>query len=308
MKFSIYQESRIGKRRNNQDRIAYCYSREALCMVLADGMGGHLHGEIAAQIAIQYTTEAFQREAHPTLRDPVQFLSRTLSNAHHAIQDYAFDKDLPDAPRTTVVACIIQDNMACWAHAGDSRLYLLRGREILARTRDHSRVQLLLEQGLIDAKGAATHPARNRIYSCLGGSVTPQIDFSRRTPLCNGDTVVICSDGVWGPVGGDSLVAGIAAGDIKDSVPAVMNDAERLAGSNGDNLSMIAMTWREGSEPETPGLVSTRTMPADEFTTLMESFDRSHGNSTGKPESEISDNEIEQAISEINAAIQKFSK
>ena len=69
MKFTIYQESRIGKRQNNEDRIAYCYSREAVLMVVADGMGGHYHGEVASQIAVQTLTSAFQRM--PSRRSPI---------------------------------------------------------------------------------------------------------------------------------------------------------------------------------------------------------------------------------------------
>ena len=106
MRFTIFQESRIGKRRTNQDRVAYSYTRDALLMVLADGMGGHLYGEIAAQISVQFIAQSFQQEARPKVSDPVLFLSRVLSNAHHAILDYAFDKHLTDIPRTTVVACL----------------------------------------------------------------------------------------------------------------------------------------------------------------------------------------------------------
>jgi len=76
MKFSIYQESRTGMRANNEDRLAYCYSREALLMVVADGMGGHYYGEVAAQIAVQTLTEAFTREFRPRMRDPFLFLQK----------------------------------------------------------------------------------------------------------------------------------------------------------------------------------------------------------------------------------------
>jgi serine/threonine protein phosphatase PrpC len=89
MKFSIYQESRTGKRANNEDRLAYCYSREALLMVVADGMGGHYYGEVAAQIAVQTLTEAFPREFKPRMRDPFMFLQKGMLNAHRAILDYA---------------------------------------------------------------------------------------------------------------------------------------------------------------------------------------------------------------------------
>jgi len=87
MKFTIYQASRQGGRKNNQDRVAYSYSRDALLMVVADGMGGHMHGEIAAQICVQTLTDQFQQLAKPRLPDPLQFLNDVLARAHYAIND-----------------------------------------------------------------------------------------------------------------------------------------------------------------------------------------------------------------------------
>ena len=89
MKFTIYQESRPGKRPNNEDRLAHCYSRDALLTVVADGMGGHYYGEIAAQIAVQTLIEGFQREANPTITDPFLFLQKSMMNAHRAILDFS---------------------------------------------------------------------------------------------------------------------------------------------------------------------------------------------------------------------------
>jgi len=305
MKFTIYQESRPGKRPSNQDRIAYCYSRDALLMVIADGMGGHLHGEVAAQIAVQYITQTFQREAQPMVQDPVLFLSHVMTNAHHAILDYAFDKHLPEAPRTTAVVCLIQNGLAHWAHAGDSRLYLLRKGEIEAQTRDHSRVQLMMDQGLLDAEGAAKHPGRNRIYSCLGGNHAPQIEFSRPTPLYSGDVLVLCTDGVWGPLGSDELVKRLAAPkNLMKDTPRALDGAEALAGPHADNLSIVSLVWHDDFAEELPDTVSTQTMAVSSFTTQMESFDRS----TGTGAQDLTEEEIEQAISEINVAIKKFSR
>ena len=301
MRFTIFQESRIGKRRTNQDRVAYSYTRDALLMVLADGMGGHLYGEIAAQISVQFIAQSFQQEARPKVSDPVLFLSRVLSNAHHAILDYAFDKHLTDIPRTTVVACLIQDGVAHWAHAGDSRLYMIRKGRLLYQTRDHSRVQLMLDQGLLDAEAAAVHPGRNRIFSCLGGNHPPQIEFSRGVSLANGDVVAICSDGVWGPLEPGSLVNTLSDGRVMESVPRLMNEAEELGGHQCDNMTLIAMTWHDDHQEDTPDTVSTRTMPADAFTTQMEGFGRNK-----RDQEDLSEDEIERAIREINAAIHKF--
>ena len=307
MKFTIFQESRIGKRKTNQDRIAHSYSRDSLMMVLADGMGGHLHGEVAAHIAVQYLTHVFQREAQPTLADPGIFLSREITQAHHAILDYSVEKGLREAPRTTIVVCIAQGGYAYWAHAGDSRLYMLRNGRIHAQTHDHSRVQLMVDQGLLDVRSAAIHPNRNRVYSCLGGTHVPQIEFSRRTALQSGDILALCTDGVWGPLGNDGMLRGLCRESPMFAVPGLLSEAETLAGDRCDNLSLIAMVWREGEDDniDITHIISTQTMAMSDFTTRMDSFQRIH---PASKEMDLSDDDIEQAIREINAAIQKFSK
>src|SRR5574340_539350 len=107
MKFSIYQSSRQGGRKYNQDRVAYSYSKEALLMVVADGMGGHFHGEIAAQITVQLIAEMFQKQARPVLRDPLMFLDMAMHGVHSAIGDYSNENELLESPRTTCVAAVI---------------------------------------------------------------------------------------------------------------------------------------------------------------------------------------------------------
>jgi serine/threonine protein phosphatase PrpC len=243
MQFSIYQDSRRGSRKTNQDRIAYCYSKDALLMLVADGMGGHLHGEVAAQVATQFITDMFRREAKPALSDPIQFLRRAIAGAHFAIVEHAAGARLAEAPRTTCVVCAVQDNRACWAHAGDSRLYHIRKGRIAAQTKDHSRVQQLIDQGRVREEAFGAHPERNRIFSCLGSSAPPQVDVSAPTRLESGDTLLLCSDGLWGPLSGKMICAALQAGDIMQSVPRLLDEAERRAGRECDNLSVIALGW-----------------------------------------------------------------
>jgi len=303
MRFTIYQESRIGKRQSNQDRIAYCYARDALLMLVADGMGGHQHGELAAHIAAQYITRAFQRDAQPALPDPALFLSRALTGAHHAILDDTLDRRLSEAPRTTIVACVIQGGTAWWAHAGDSRLYLLRRGRIQQQTRDHSRVQLLVEQGLLRPEDAATHPGRNRIYSCLGGTHSPQIDYSPPCKLQDGDVIALCSDGVWGPLGDNALLLGLSDAPPGEAVPRLMNQAEFHGGDTADNLSLVALCWHDDLAAIQPDAISTQTMALNDFATEMEHSCRGAARAAA-----LDEDEIERAIREINAAIHKFDK
>ena len=302
MRFTIYQESRQGGRANNEDRTTYCYSRDALLMVAADGMGGHHYGEIAAQIAIQTLADAFQREARPLLADPFRFLQKSMTNAHHAILDYTARHRLKDTPRTTCVACIVQDNIAYWAHAGDSRLYLMRAGRVIAQTRDHSRVRVMVDEGMITEAQAAVHPDRNKIYSCLGSPTAPEIEFSRKTPLEHGDILLLCTDGLWGVTSGELMAIALKGANLLHALPMLLSQAEVKAGPHGDNLSAVAVRWEESYVDEASSSISTQTMTQDEVTTRLEEFGRNPAY-----KSDLTDDEIEKAIEEIRSAIDKFN-
>ncbi|MDP3540153.1 MAG: protein phosphatase 2C domain-containing protein [Azonexus sp.] len=302
MRFTIYQESRQGGRANNEDRTTYCYSRDALLMVVADGMGGHHYGEVAAQIAIQTLADTFQREARPLLGDPFRFLQKSMTNAHHAILDYTAQHRLKDTPRTTCVACVVQDNVAYWAHAGDSRLYLMRAGRIIAQTKDHSRIRLLIEEGMITEAQAAIHPDRNKIYSCLGSPTVPEIEFSRKTPLEHGDIVLLCTDGLWGVTSGEQMALAMKGANLLQALPMLLTQAEVRGGTHGDNLSAVAVRWEESYVEEASSAISTLTMTQDEVTTRLEEFGRNPAY-----KSELSEDEIEKAINEIRSTIDKFN-
>src|SRR5512134_190065 len=112
MKYTIFQESRIGKRPYQQDRLAHWNSKEALFMVVADGMGGHAHGEVAAQVTVDCLGAAFRSEAKPAVADPDKFLFNAITRAHamilHQTQRQGLKFDAANSPRTTVVACLVQ--------------------------------------------------------------------------------------------------------------------------------------------------------------------------------------------------------
>ena len=188
MRFSVFQLSRRGGRALNEDRMGYCYTREAVLFVLADGMGGHPEGEVAAQLALQVMSVHFQRQAKPLLDDPQGFLVDALLHAHRQILRYASAKGMIDTPRTTLVAAVIQKGKITWIHCGDSRLYLVRGGELLVRTRDHS----YLEMGEIAAQLKTS--SRNVLFTCLGSPSKPIYDVTEPRRLEQGDKLLLCSD------------------------------------------------------------------------------------------------------------------
>ena len=305
MKFSIFQTSRQGGRKYNQDRIAYSYSKESLLMVVADGMGGHFHGELAAQVTVQLFTEMFQKQAKPILKDPQRFLNDAMFGAHEAIGAYAQQHDLLETPRTTCVACVVQQNHVIWSHVGDSRLYFFRGTDLVTRTLDHSKVQQLFEDGKITEAQMTTHPERNKIYNCLGGIMAPEVELSKRMPIRDGDTLLLCSDGLWSMLSVNEIASILDAYPITKAIPELLDHAEFRGGEEGDNLSAIGMTWGEQLSDADNLPISTITMPLNTFTTQMDEFDVARA-VQGEPM--ITDEDIERAISEIQTTIQKYSK
>jgi PPM family protein phosphatase len=299
--YEILQETLIGGRKSNQDRVGYAYSNDTLLMVVADGMGGHLNGEIAAEIAVRVLMERFNREVKRGLGNPANFLRVALEAAHGAIGEYARRHKLAEYPRTTCVACIVKQTIASWCHAGDSRLYLTRNGRLYKRTRDHSRVQRMIDAGLIREDQALTHPDRNKIYSCLGGDQMPAISLSEGTQLKAGDILLLCSDGFWGMLTSAEIEVALAEESLKLALPKLIKKSVELAAGQGDNLSVIGLQW-PGSVEKLEYIDSAVTMPADFLT-------RPVGVPEGrdKPD-DMSDEEIEKAIAEIQNAIQKFSK
>jgi PPM family protein phosphatase len=243
LQFSIFQLSHIGGREDNEDRSAYSRTAQSLLLVVADGMGGHLHGEVAAEVAVQSLTESFQREARPRLVDPTHFLARALMAAHDAITERAIADWLPDIPGTTCVACVIQDGSAVWAHAGDSRLYLVRAGQILRRTQDHSLARQLIDLGDLSEEDLAELPGRNVIYSCLGGHRAPEVETSPSVPLELGDSLLLCSDGFWGPLADDEIARALTSATAGQALAGLARLAENRAGAQSDNVTGLAVRW-----------------------------------------------------------------
>lgn len=295
MQFSIYQLSRIGGRQKNEDRMGYSYTREAGLFVLADGMGGHPDGEVAAQTALQAFSALFQRQARPRLADASGFLSAGVLAAHHGIIRHASTRALLDTPRTTVVASLIQDGVLHWVHCGDSRLYLVRDGRLLARTRDHSYSEA---QGQI-ANGVNISN-RNVLFTCLGSIARPMFDLGGPVPLQPGDKMLLCSDGLWDSVDDSIIASTLAEQSVDQAVPALVDEALRNAGERSDNVTALALEWETPAPRRTDsGFTQTALLDADGFSSTIQ------GDATEPMPDELDEQAIEQSIAEINAAISR---
>ena len=301
MKFATYQVSRKGGREKNEDRMGYCYTRNAGLFALADGMGGHPEGEVASQLALSTLAAMFQREAKTDLKDPQRFLQDAILAGHHQLLRYGSDRGLTDTPRTTVVACVLQGGNVYWAHCGDSRLYLLRGDRLIARTRDHSYSEL--REALSHVVPIEEKVNRNVLFTCLGSPGKPVIDTVGPLLMQAGDRLLLCSDGLWGTVDDATITEQLASRPISDAVPELVEQALRNGGPKSDNVSVLALEWESAEDSPTAAGVSTDSLGDEVFASTIQASVLG----SDAPD-ELDDAEIERSIREINEAIRRSSQ
>ncbi len=244
MKFSAFQRTEQAGRKENEDRMGYLYTPEAAFFVVADGMGGHAHGELAAQITLETMTKAFQAQAHPVIADPREFLIKALLQAHHEILHFSNEAGMDDSPRTTLVALLIQGGAAMWIHCGDSRLYWVRGDQLEKRTLDHSYAEQMPQGSNISAEYLAKVANRNVLFTCLGSPTKPIYDISASMSLQPGDKFLLCSDGLWGLIKEGEITEALAVTSVAKSVPRLIEMAMQRGGIYCDNVTCIGVEWQ----------------------------------------------------------------
>ena len=302
MRFSVYQVSRKGGREKNEDRMGYCYTRDSGLFALADGMGGHPEGEVASQLALQTIAALFQRDSKPTLADPTRFLHEAIIAGHHQLLRYATQKALIDTPRTTIVACVLQGNAAYWAHCGDSRLYMLRGDKLVARTRDHSYSELQQTMSQVIPMGERFN--RNVLFTCLGSPGKPVVDTVGPLMLQSGDRILLCSDGLWSSVDDNTIAEMLSQRIISDAVPELVEQALRNGGPKSDNVSVLAVEWESVEDSDSATGISTQSLGEEVFASTIQA---SVGSGQEVPD-ELDEAEIDRSIREINEAIRRSAQ
>jgi serine/threonine protein phosphatase PrpC len=215
-------------------------SRPFVLLAVADGMGGQGHGQEASQLAVQSLVEYVSHSlcAGQTAReDWLSLLQAGVQHANQAI--YERNEQQQTAMGTTMTVVLVSETTAYVAHVGDSRLYLYHEPAGLIQiTRDHSVVAMLVAEGTIAPDDIYTHPRRNQIYRSLGDVVRIEVDASV-VPLTAGDTILLCSDGLWEMVRDQQIAAILTTSMSSPSQTARALIQAALIGGGVDNISAV---------------------------------------------------------------------
>jgi PPM family protein phosphatase len=245
MQIEYAKVSALGDRQDNQDRAAVIVAESAALMLVFDGMGGHSDGARAAETGLKSVEALFQAAKLPVF-DPQGFLYSALARAHDDVVRIGTDLAVDFRPRATCAVCLIQESGSYWGHVGDSRIYHMRGGRVLSRSRDHSHVEVLIQEGAITEEEALDHPMRNFVECCIGGDApVPDMSITRKKPLLPGDVLLACSDGLWSGIS-DREIAELstkANGSLADGLKTLSVKAMSKNSPYSDNTTGTVLRW-----------------------------------------------------------------
>ena len=245
MQIEYAKVSALGDRQDNQDRAAVVVSDEAALMLVFDGMGGHSDGAKAAETGLKVVQELFMEAPQPIF-DPQGFLYMALSKAHDEVVRLGAEVAVDFRPRATCAICLVQERGAYWAHIGDSRIYQVRDGAVLSRSRDHSHVEVLIQEGAISEEEALDHPMRNFVECCIGGDApVPDMSITNRKSLERGDVLLACSDGLWSGLSDADMAEIGAPGDdnLVENLKSLSMKALNVNSPYSDNTTGTAIRW-----------------------------------------------------------------
>ena len=274
MKYQVAKTTRLGNRVVNEDRIGIAENKHAVLLVMADGMGGYRGGQIASKAMVNRMLRQFHRSQLPAT-DPAAFLKDLISDAHLAVLRAGSEQYPPIEPRTTCVVCLIQEGSAWWAHVGDSRLYFFRGGRPFFRTTDHSKIEEMRRKGKLSDEEMENHPQKHLVTRCVGYQKHPPIPtVSDEMPLEKYDMILLCSDGLWGPLSENELAETLTKNSLGQAVEGIAYQAEFRSYPEADNISVITLRWisDEMNESEDEESESVEDEP-DELTETLDALD-----------------------------------
>jgi protein phosphatase len=217
--------------------------------IVADGMGGHSAGEVASQMAVEVISRAYYESS----ADVQTALKRAIEKANREIHEASVKNASQHGMGTTIVALVLQQDLAYAAHVGDSRLYLVRGGEIYLMTEDHSAVMEMVKRGLLSLSEARHHADKNVILRALGSHPAVEVSiWEEPLPVREGDCFLLCSDGLYDLVEDDEIRAAVVESGPHAACEKLIGLAKERGGHDNITVGILAVN------PPGGGLKSAR--------------------------------------------------
>jgi len=229
----VNQDAYLAATIKNVDRISYVFA-------VADGLGGHLSGEIASKTAVDFIKNNLSKIQN--YFDPEEMMS-FVNDINQELKKIGDDEPDRLGMATTLTMCILDGNDLCICHVGDSRAYIITRNEITRLTKDHSLVQILIDEGKITPEEAEIHPQKNVITRALGTDVSVKVDFYRYE--INPEAVyLICSDGLFNMASDSEMQTIVNENSLEDSAKMLIDLANKNGGN--DNITVVLFNPLEG--------------------------------------------------------------
>jgi PPM family protein phosphatase len=253
LQLEIGHRTDVGRRRDHNEDCLGIYrptaaeeiAHRGTMLVVADGMGGYAAGEIASRLAVEQVVNSFYQDLTSEIDDS---LIKALHNANRAVIDKANDDQEKQGMGTTMAVAVIRDEDLSVTNVGDSRVYLLRNGNLSQVSQDHSWVAQLLRAGKITPEEAKKHPMRNVVTRSLGGNLELEVEVYPPIKLQRNDVIILCSDGLWGPVSADQIQHIVQTRSPQAAADALIEAANE--GGGPDNITAIVCQVVEGPSDE----------------------------------------------------------
>jgi PPM family protein phosphatase len=248
--------SHVGRQRpGNED----AFLEQPPLFAVADGMGGAKAGEVASGMAVAALADMLAQTPADDETAAAQ-LAAAAAEANARIYAAASEDSARSGMGTTMTALLLLGDHALLAHIGDSRAYLLRGDDLTQLTRDHSLVAEMVREGKLAPDEARLHPYRSVLSRALGTEPDVEVD-EFRVDLQTGDVLLLCSDGLSGPVPPDKLRKGLAAGDPEKAARRLVDEALRHGGP--DNITAVVLQLSDAAPGQEADAVETLILRAE---------------------------------------------
>lgn len=242
----VVAKTHVGMVREKNEDSYYVDNEKQEVFIVADGMGGHLSGEVASKMAVEFAAnlikEKIESVSEITSELMLEWITEVVDKTNDAVYRKSFDDEKFTGMGTTLVMVINREKNLYFGHVGDSRAYIIKGEEITQVTKDHTLVQALVDSDSITMEQARVHPKRNIITRALGTNLTTKVDVFKIDKIETDTILLMCTDGLTGNITDEEICRILNSDGIERGSELLIDLANKRGGQDNVTLLIIQFT------------------------------------------------------------------